>query len=613
LCGLQPPEALNTTWQSHGSGLDIALAAKACRSYCGAIITGVANTTALEWMQDHLRAIGAGVHGLLVDVTNYVMHELGQPLHAFDRRLLEAGVIRVEEAADQYSSLTTLDGKEHALHSADLLITDGKKPLALAGVIGGQGSMVQDDTTAIVLESANFAAAGIRATRIRHGVTTDSAIRFEKTLPVEVSVAAANRAIELLLAACPDARVVCQASAGTQADDERTVTFDAERMPALTGIALPAADQIRHLEELGCQVAGTTVTVPWWRRKDINLSIDLVEEIARRHGYDAIQGQVPRLPAAAPAVNRLRQAEHRCRRILSGLGWDEVATYAFQSDAWTDILEIGEAAIRLQHPLAADQAVMRADPLATLLPAAGRNRRFLDSVLLYEIGKCYGTGYGLNDATANERQLVTGVISHANQASTGEITNDPFFAARDAAVALIRGLGYADLAVVASGANQPRLSPGRAAELHLGNTIVGWVSTTPSALVEASSINTGAAWFQIELERLVLHTPTPSPMHFKAVSRFQAVSRDFTFLIGDQHGFASVAEVIHNCSKDLVRSVDLAAEPYRGAGIPAGQRALSFRVVLQADDRTLSEKELSKAHTRIIKTVEHRLGASLRA
>ena len=235
--------------------------------------------------------------------------------------------------------------------------------------------MVQEDTTAIVLESANFAAAGIRATRIRHGVTTDSAIRFEKTLPVEVSVAAANRAIELIQAACPEAQVLCQASAGTQADAVRTVNFDAERMPALTGISLAAAEQISHLQELGCRVDGSTVTVPWWRRKDINLSIDLVEEIARRHGYDAIQGQVPRLPAAAPAVNRLRQAEHQSRRILSGqVGI--VATYAFQSDAWTELLAIGDAAIRLQHPLAADQAVMRADPLATLLPAAGRNRRF---------------------------------------------------------------------------------------------------------------------------------------------------------------------------------------------------------------------------------------------
>ena len=172
-------------------------------------------------------------------------------------------------------------------------------------------------------------------------------------------------------------------------------------------------------------------------------------------------------------------------------------------------------------------------------------------------------------------------------------------------------MGYAEVTVAACESTSPAYQLARR-RLRLGKTVIGWVSTAPTALVEASSIDIGAAWFQIELERLVLHTPIPSPTHFRPVSRFQAVSRDFTFLVDDQYSFAAVADVIQACSKDLVRSIDLAAEPYRGEGIPDGQRALSFRVVLQADDRTLSDKELGKAHTRIIKTVEHRLGASLR-
>lgn len=601
LCDLPAPAAPELAWQPHGDDWRVTIADDGCRAYHGAVVSGVGNGPSPDWMQERLTAVGLRPLGLLVDVTNYVMLELGEPMHAFDQRCLHGSHIHVRRAAAG-EVFQTLDGRDWELTAEDLVIADERGPVALAGIMGGAASGVAEDTSTIVLEAATFAAAGIRHTRLRTGLSTDSANHFEKSLYPELAPAAIDRAIDLLRACHPGLQVTARFAAGEKPAAEQRLLYDPTLVERFVGVSVPADEQWRLLAGLGVERDGDQVRIPWWRRKDLSATIDLVEEVARLHGYEHIAPQVPRLPAAAPQENRLRQSEHRCRRLLSACGWDEIATYGFCSEDWATRLGWpADTTIRLQHPLAADQSVLRASLLPNLTSAAGRNRRFSDRVACYEVGKIYGRDYGSDDEI-DERLQVAGCCS--STAATA-----PFYPARDAALTLLRGLGHDP--VLQPGSDAAGLQDGRSASLLIGGQCIGSVGELDQATATIAGVDR-AAVFIIELQRLIDELPTPAPLQFREPSRYQAVERDFTFVSPVDLPFGTLAALVRQAGKELVRSVDLAQEIYRGTDIPEGQQAISLRVRLQADDRTLSEKELTKLNKRIIGSIENQSPARLR-
>lgn len=601
---LPSPAPADVSWTDSGDGWSVAIEDQGCRTYCGAVVTGVSNQPSPAWMQERLEAVGLRPLGLLVDITNYVMLELGQPMHAFDRRTIAGQHIVVRNAtADE--PLTTLDETELKLNDSDLLIADSERPLALAGIMGGAGSMVQDDTDTIVLEAAIFQAARIRRTRLRTGITTDSAIRFEKSLYPETAPAAINRAIALLAECCPGCEVTHRFHAGDLTGTAVSLPFEPALVDRYLGSPVAADRQQALLERLGLAVADGTISVPWWRAKDLSASVDLVEEIARLQGYEHLVPEVPRLPAASPAVNHLRQHEHRCRQLLSAAGWDEIASYVFTSDRWAEALEWpAEQAIRPVHPLASDQTVMRQDLRPLLLEAAGRNRRHLPSVQAYEIGKRYGRGVGV-EPCVDERLVVAGVAVDPR-------AETPFYAARDALTGLLSGLGY-PVSVRAWDAPTAGWMAGRCAEVLIDGTVVGVVGEVTQALCDLADLTDPAAVFVCELEELIASRSAAPPRGFTQPSRYQAVTRDFTFVCPDATPYANVASVIERAVGDLAQAVELAAPVFYSDQLPDGHKAISLRVTLQATDRTLSDKELTKAGKRIVGSVERQCGATLRS
>ncbi|MBA2482816.1 MAG: phenylalanine--tRNA ligase subunit beta, partial [Planctomycetes bacterium] len=429
ITGKKTPQPPDISWQSRGDGWTAEIRDDGCMTYFGAVIEGVKNIPSPQWMQDHLNAVGVRPLGLLIDVTNYVMLELGEPMHAFDLRDIAGKRIEVRSARAG-ETFTTLDGKAHQLVVGDLLIADGEKALALAGIMGGQGSMVRDDTSSILLEGAIFRPERIRRTRQRTGLMTDSSARFEKGLYPELAPAALNRAIALIDQLIPSCRITHRFAAGAAAGEARAIPFSPNLVKRLIGIDVEPATQRGILDRLGFRV-GDKVEVPWWRRKDVHASADLVEEVARHHGYHKIEPVIPRLAAEAPPMNEQRRAEHRARTLLSGAGWDEVQTYAFTSEAWIDTIGLDALKlIKLSHPLSSEQTVMRPNLVPTLAEALGRNRKHQDDVRIYEIGKRYRVGIGgrgRSDGCDDETMVIAGVCAAARDEA-------PFYAARDAAM-----------------------------------------------------------------------------------------------------------------------------------------------------------------------------------
>ncbi len=604
LANLPAPAEADISWVTDAGPCRAQLHDDGCLLYCGAVVEGVDNRESPVWLRDLLSSVGLRPLGLLIDVTNFVMLELGEPMHAFDLRQISGTTVNVRSAAAG-EAFTTLDGKAHTLTTGDLLIADERQALALAGIMGGANSMVAADTTAVLLEAAIFKADRIRHTRIRTGVATDSSVRFEKSLYPELAPAALNRAIAILREVIPTCRVVQRFAAGDTATPTRSLPFDPALLRRLTGIDLPRERQAELLARLGFIVSGETVSVPWWRRKDVGVAVDLVEEIARSHGYAKILPETPRLPAAAPAVNALRAAEHRARRLLSALGWDEVATYAFTSTAWADALAWpSDTRIELKHPLSSEMTVLRQSLLPTLTEAVARNRKHAAQVAIYELGKRYAVGIGEGD-TPDEELVLAGVC-----AAAGDDT--PVYAARDAALATLRGLGYvADFAVMDG--TQHELAAGRALDLLIDGQAFGVCGELPPALRTQAQAPERVGYFSIELERLVRRLGAPKPIPHTAPSRFPLVDLDFTWQCPEALAYADLVNATREAAGEWCVEVALVGVVYRGPPYPAGAKAVSLRLWLQADDRTLDDADKAKVQARVATAVAKRTGAVLRS
>ncbi len=600
---LPPPPPCPVDWEDTGEGMGVTIEdPDRCLAYAGAVVTGVDNRESPRWLQNLLTAVGARPHGLLVDVTNFVMLELGEPMHAFDRRQIAGDRLRVRPAASG-ERFTTLDGHEHGLGSSDLLIADAERGLALAGIMGGENSMVADDTDTVVLEAACFQAAGIRRTRQATGLGTESSNRFEKGLYPELCPAAIKRAIGLLREAIPEIEVTARFHDGILATAPKSVDFAPNLIARRLGTELSTEHQCELLARIGLTADGPICGIPWWRCKDLNLPVDLAEEVGRLYGYERIAEDLPRVHLRKPTVDTQRRAEHRLRRRLAAEGWDEVLTYVFTDDRWADLLGWGTDAIRPGKPLASDQTVMRRSLLPTLAEAVGRNRRHLTAIDIYEIGNIYGPGLGTGDRP-HERTQIAGIHCAVDDAA-------PFYAARDAARSVLEELGAEEAAMVTLTEDQGPFLGGRGVEFRLDDTVCATVAEVAPRVGTVADVEDRLAYFEVELERLVTALGRPPATRYRPPSRFQAVDREFTFVADEALLYGDLAAIIANAVGPLHRGSELLTI-YRGEPIPVGRKAISLRVRLQADDRTLGEKELRKVSAKIVKAVTRRTGAELR-
>ncbi len=595
--------------------------------YTATLISGVTIGPSPEWMRRRLRLSGVRPISNVVDVTNYVMLEWGQPLHAFDYDALvrrAKGIPKITvRPARAGEVLTTLDGVARALTPERLIIADSAGPIAVAGVMGGAETEVTEAATTILLESANFHFVSIRKTTQALKLPSEASARFGRGVPPALAAAAARRATELMrtLAGGTIARGVADCYPVPQVP--ASVTLSTGDVRRLLGMDVDRAEIVRILTALEflCEVEGgdrLKVTAPLGRL-DIGSGIigvhDLLEEVARIVGYDRIPvtEMADRLP---PQRNNLAvDLEERVRDILVVAGLQEILTYRLTTPEREALLTPGAAPavrpyVRLANPISADRVVMRQTLLGELLEVMAQNARIRDRLWFFEIGPVF-----LPQATetlpAEPRRLGIGLAGPATPTSWREKAPPAtdFYGLKGVVEALLRGLHLT--AVMYEPVEHPTFAPGRTARLLVGGEVMGVLGEIHPQVRKAFDLPAGPICLaELDLEALLGRVALGYPV--TPVPRFPPVLEDIAVVVDDTVSAADLTAAIRNAGGTLLVEVRL-FDVYRGPQVPAGKKSLAFSLAFQAPDRTLTDAEVEVEKGRILQAVTERLGASQRA
>jgi phenylalanyl-tRNA synthetase beta chain len=577
--------------------------ANGCPRYVGRVIDGVTVGPSPRRIAQRLRAVGVRAVSNLVDVTNYVMFELGQPLHAFDwRRVADATIVVRRARVDE--RMTTLDGVDRALAPDDLLICDAARPVALAGVMGGLDSEVTADTRRVLLESASFDPRSVRRTARRLGLHSEASHRFERGVDPALAQLASARASELLARAGGGRIAAGAVDCYPAPRAARTVPFRIARARALTGVDLDAATCRGVLERLGMSVHDDlTVDVPT-ARADVTREVDLIEEVMRVVGLDQVPATLPAMRAAPVRVADDRP--DRARRVLAACGLTEAITFGFQSRDRAAALGGVVTPIALRNPMTADQAVMRTSLLPNLLAAIARNRSHgVADVALFEVGSVF-LGDGAHVVIGDEPVHACAVLSGRRPGRLDEAAAWDYFDARGCAEALLARMTDRVVRFVPD-ATIAHLHPGVAARIEVDGARVGEVGEVHPDVRLALGVEAPVWTFDVDLARLG-DRPTRT---MRPIPRFPSTSRDVSLLLNDPIPAARVAEVIAAASEPLVETVRV-VEEYRGDRLPSGHKSMLWSITYRASDRTLTDAEVEAAHEAIVMKLLQELPAQRR-
>ncbi|MDY6916887.1 MAG: phenylalanine--tRNA ligase subunit beta [Chloroflexota bacterium] len=582
-----------------------------CPRYCATLLTNVTIGPSPLWMQQRLLACGMRPISNIVDVTNYVMLEYGQPLHAFDFDKLAQRRIMVRRARPG-ERLTTIDDIDRPLTPDMLVICDGEGPVAVAGIMGGSASEVTEGTTSILLESANFNAASLRRTSARLKLRSEASLRFEKGLSPELPMPAVRRATQLMarFSGATVAGGVIDAYPGKK-NSER-VSLTARRVEKVLGIPIEMDRIGKVLSDLGFdpQPAGAneySVAVPYWRT-DIRLADDLVEEVARIVGYDEIPTTLPSgaLPEYHP--DPMRQLREQVSDILVGCGMQEAITYSLTSlEALGGALPGSSIApLKVANRITAEQEYLRTSLRPWLLQALSANEKHEeDGVRLFEVAKVY---LPRDDDLPREVQMLAGVLCgpRLDRSWHGDAGQVDFFDAKGIVETLLARLGVAaDFEL----AEQEAFSPGRAAAILAQGSRLGALGELHPRVAEAFEISSQpVCLFEIDLETLLPMTTTSRK--YQPVARYPATIRDIALVVDRELPAAAVQSIIEG--SPLAAQVTL-FDVYTGDRVPAGRKSLAFRIAYQSPGRTLTDEQVNKEQEKLLKRLQREAGATLRA
>lgn len=574
----------------------------ACPRYCGRIIQGVnASAATPAWMLRRLERGGLRSISAVVDITNYVLLEMGQPLHAFDLAKL-AGDVRVRMArADEKIDL--LNGQSAQLQPDMLVISDDNGAIALAGIMGGATTAVSEHTTDIFLESAFFAPSVIAGKARRLGFSTDSSFRFERGVDFAATRQALERATLLVVEIC-GGEVGPVTEQAAQLPARNAIRLRVSKARAILGIPLDQGIVSDVLERLQfqCSTAGDEfqVTPPSYRF-DLAIEEDLVEEIVRMHGYEHVPALPPQFALSMlPAVeSRLRVAD--LRRDLVAADYHEAVTYSFVDEAWERNLQGNEAPIRLRNPIASNMSVMRSGLWGGLLDALLYNlNRKQERVRLFELGACFAAaGEGFAEVTR-----VAGLCygSVAPEQWSEDAREVDFYDLKADVETLTRGRARYEAA------QHPALHPGQSARVMLDGRCIGWLGGLHPQWQQHYQLPRGVMLFELEVAPLLEHG-LPS---FSGMAKFPPVRRDLALVVDENVPAQALLDAMLEARAVLVNEIAL-FDQYRGKGVPEGQKSLAFRVVMQDTQKTLTDEEVDVTMAQLVSAAAQKFGAELRS
>ncbi|MFA7685580.1 MAG: phenylalanine--tRNA ligase subunit beta [Candidatus Gracilibacteria bacterium] len=581
--------------------------AELCPRYCGLIIKNVKIAESPDWLKKRLKAVGHGTHNNVVDVTNYIMSELGQPLHAFDKNYIKEGIL--VRTAQKNEKMTTLDDKERTLSVEMLVIADHEKPVAIAGIIGGKNSEINEKTTEIILESANFHPGNVRKTSVKLGVRTDSVQRFEKSLDPNLAELAIKRAAELILEICPTAEI-----AGPITDvknfDEKPLKVDLNIKKAQSKIGVEISKKeiksILTSLEFKLKEKSTNifeVEIPSFRSsKDVTIEDDLIEEIVRIYGYDSIPVVLPQLPTRLPIENTERFKKHRTRELFSyALGFDEVYNYSFYGLKELRNCNIpDENHIKLLNYLSEDQTHLRITLVPNLLKNFQLNAKYFDSVKLYEIGRTYKE---IGEFMPLEEKKIGGGILLKGK------TDNPFYQTKGAVELFFKKFNIS-IKITKGVENIAYAHPVKSVSFLGSNsdTLAQVFMIHPEILKNHDLEKYSIAMFEINFSKsLKLEKLEKS---CKKLPKFPGIDIDISVLISKDIEVEKIKNAIMEADKDLITSAKL-FDIYEGANIEKDKKAVAYKVTLQSEARTLTDEEMTQVQQKIFTNLE-KLGGIIR-
>ena len=575
-------------------------ATELCNRYSSRMVANVKIGPSPKWLRQRLRANGVRPINNIVDITNYVMLEYGQPMHAFDYRYFSSGKIVVREA-EEGETLTTLDSNVRNLKAGMLVIADDNKAIGLAGIMGGENSEIMDDTTMVVFESANFNGTSIRQTALALGMRTEASGKFEKNLDPMMTVPAVQRACELVeLLECGDV-LDGTIDVINYVPEAKTLPLEVDKINRLLGTDISKEEMVKYLDLLEVPVEGDTILVPSFR-PDLNLMADIAEEVGRSYGYNEIPTTAFRTSTQGGYSPEMK-LEAKAGQLCRGLGYSEIITYSFVSPAIFDQIRIPadsklRNALRIQNPLGEDTSIMRTIALPSMMDILSRNYAYHNkSVKLYEVAKVYLPVEG--QALPEEpRMLLLGTYG----------ANETFFTLKGELEAVFAGL-RAKKARYTAVKDNPSYHPGRCAKISIDGEDVGVMGQVHPLVAKNYGIDADVYCAEVNFTKLLTlllpdATYTPLP-------KYPSVTRDLSLVCDEAVTVAQIEDVITAAAGKLLRGVKL-FDIYRGVGVPEGKKSMAFSLELRADDRTLTDTDSEAVVTKVLAALKEKLDATLR-
>lgn len=574
-----------------------------CLRYTSRMIKNVKIGPSPKWMRERLEACGIRSINNMVDITNYVLLEYGQPMHAFDLRHLEGGKIIVRRANDG-EIIKTLDEQDRKLTSDDLVICDAVKPVAIAGVMGGFNSEIKPDTTEVAFESATFDAASVRLTAQRVGLRTEASSRYEKGLDYNNTIPAIERACQLV------EELGCGEVVGGAIDvignvkDAQPIMFRPEKINAFLGTDISTDEMVEILTSLEVKIdmENMMLTPPSFR-PDLVAEADIAEEIARFHGYDIIPTTLLSGESVIGMKNKEQKVEDKINEVLTAQGMSEIYTYTFVSPSIFDKLNIPAESplrntVKITNPLGEDTSVMRTTTIASMMEVLARNYNYrTTSAKMFETAKIFiPTEAG---KLPEEPVIIT-------LGMYGE--NADFFTIKGVCEVLFEQLHIDGVSYIAVTDN-PTYHPGRCAEIKVGNKILGTIGEIHPSVSRKFGIDTECYVGELNLENILATMNDDVKYHH--LPKYPAVTRDFSILLDKITPVAEIEAVIRKAAEKLLDKLEL-SDVYGGHQIPEGKKSVMYKAAFRADDRSLTGEEADNLHDKIVKKLENALGAQLR-
>ncbi len=567
-----------------------------CSRFCGRVVKNVKIGPSPEWMQKRLKACGIRAINNVVDITNYIMLEYGQPMHAYDLENVEGRKIIVRSATEG-EQLETLDDQPRTLNSSMIVISDAKRAIGVAGVMGGANSEVTDSTTTVLFEAATFDAVKVRRGAKALGMRTDASALFEKGLDTENCEPAINRACELL-AQMGGEVVGGMIDVYPEKKQPKVLSLDVDEINTFLGTDILKSDMVKYLEKLDFKVDGDKITVPTFRG-DIEYMADIAEEVARIYGYEAIPSAMIKSVVLAGGKNQKQKLEDDLRSILTAQGLLESMTYSFLDPKDLKAVGVGEdvPVIKISNPLGEENSVMRREMLSSMFKTLRINlSRRNPKAAMFELGKVYiPTEEG---KLPDEKQVL----------ALGMYGDVDFYDLKGVVETTLSRIGVADVTFVTE-SGLYAYHPGRTAKVFAGDREIGVLGQVHPRVANVFKLGTEVYAAELDFDAMLEVSNTEK--HFKALPKFPATGRDIAIVVDKTTPVGEITKIFDKQNSEILESYSL-FDVYEGAQVPDGKKSVAYNLVFRSSDRTLTDEEVDSLMKNILAELQSTLSAELR-